>query len=270
MAIMEIEDMEIEAKKKFVLKQPKSYESHVKRTQGLLRQFKKVADEVIYDTLEAHEWIVNKRGEWAKITWQQYCNDIGVHPNTPYRWFQKARLPYTQTRSGSKLAGASSNSLAERQTKAEVKEDLNIVVKAIETAEVSEKDLKTIVDTVAQVVEKQKVSPRVLFQANKVFARSATKIYGPPKIRKESDIKIMVDLFHRFLDRLDKVTGTGPEKMSQDDRLTMNSEFKLMVPRFLRLLDWMGIDLQELVTNYVNRYKEVGHEKQDAKRLVGD
>jgi hypothetical protein len=50
----------------------------------------------------------------------------------------------------------------------------------------------------------------------------------------------------------------------------MDQEFKLMVPRLLRLLDWMGIDLQSIVTNYVNHFKEVQHDKQNAKGLLGN
>lgn len=268
-------EFEIEVKKTPVVGNPTDYKPQVEQTKELIETTKKSAEICAKDTFLAHEWIVTKQGDWAKITWKQYCKDIGVDPNTPYRWFKKAGWEYTRTRRLDLLAPASKPKALPlpKETEPELMPDIENIISEVAEKGIAEKDLKKLVDTIADNIEGPTASA-VLFHASRQYAKSSRFKIGKLKKVEDSQVVKMVNSFHTFLDRLEAVRGAGTKAMDKYDRETMDQEFKLMVPRALRLFDWMGIELEPILTNYVNRYKEVGHEKgnekPDVKRLVGD
>jgi hypothetical protein len=216
--------------------------------------------------------IIRKRAKDEKISLRKMITRTSEEIDVPEKTIKEWVWPRKKSArkiTGTPKAESDKRERKEVQTPAETKIKLSDVQEAIRNDEISDDDLKVVVDTVAEAVEKGEVSPRVLSKSKATFKATA-KSYGSPKNKKYSDIVKMVNLFHKFLGKLDAVRGAGAENISKADRDTMDHEFKLMVPRLLRLLDWMDIDLQALVTNYVNLYKEVKHENQDVKRLVGD
>ena len=263
-------EFDIDIKAKFILVKPTAYESQVDHTKALIETTKKRVKDCAYDVWLAHEWIVTKQGEWAKISWKQYCKDIGIDRKTPLNWFQKAGIEYTKTRQ--KPTEEPSSVIEKpmvRETEPEVKERLEEVISDIkESKEIFQDDLKELVDTIADSLEGPKASA-VLGHASRVYKESGQR-YGPPKVNTDSEVRKMTNAFHKFLNLLEKVKNAGHKNLSEKDKNTMDHEFKLMVPRALRLFDWMGIDLQPLVTQYVNRYKEVDHVQPNTERLVGD
>jgi hypothetical protein len=196
---------------------------------------------------------------------ETFYNKIGVTIK-----FSTIRQKYYRAKKDKEIVtNVTSDKPARKHTKPEAKIQLNSLKKAVKTDKVSDDDIKDIMDTVADQVEQGKVSPRVLSKSKTTFKKAA-RDYGPPRVNRDSDIIKMVNSFHSFLDKLDVVRGKGTAGISKADRKTMDQEFKLMVPRLLRLLDWMGIDLQALLTNYVNHFKEGRHVKQDTKGLLSD
>ena len=162
--------------------------------------------------------------------------------------------------------------LLPQETDPEIKEVLKEAIKVIQenAADIWTDDLTELVNTVVDNVDDRKAAS-VLFWASKRYAKIGPLTNRKPKVpRVKSDVEKMVNMFHSFLRLLEKVRHEGHKNLSQRDRRMMDQEFRLMVPRALRLFDWMGIDLQNIVTNYVNRIKEVSHVQQDTERLVGD
>lgn len=157
------------------------------------------------------------------------------------------------------------------ETAPEIKEVLEKAAEIIQEKkdEIWQDDLKELVDTVADNVKGSEASV-VLSRASSVYAQSYSQNIRPKIPRQKSDVEKMVNTFHSFLRQLEKVKASGHRNLSENDRRMMSEEFKLMVPKALRLFDWMGIDLQRIVTNYVNRFKEVDHVQPNTERLVGD
>lgn len=122
----------------------------------------KVAD-IINEFWIAHEVIVNKRGrKFKEWTWERFCKEAGYAETTPVRWFQKYELPYTDKgRTLPKLQDANASSITFNDREKITRFKMRDAVQTIKTEKVSDDDLKTIVDAIADKVAKKEVEVRV-------------------------------------------------------------------------------------------------------------
>ena len=174
--------------------------------------------------------IIRKRAKDENISLSKMITKTSEEINIPEKTIEKWVWPKKKDAHESAPKNGGASNALRKHTKPQVKIQLNDTIVAIDKGQVSDDDLKSVIDKVAEKVEKGEASARVLSKSKTTFKKSG-RTYSPAKTKQESEIIKMVNLFHKFLDKLDAVRGKGAVNISKADRETKDQEFKLMVPR---------------------------------------
>jgi len=127
---------------------PEQAIARIQRTSRRIERLKPAVEDIIMDFWIAHEMIVNKKVQgW---TWGRFCEECGYSHIAPYRWFEKYGLSYTRSfgavgnrnRNKSLKFFNDSEPTPPPTTKPEVKEKLKEINKAIESGEITNRDLE--------------------------------------------------------------------------------------------------------------------------------
>jgi hypothetical protein len=81
---------------------------------------------------------------------------------------------------------------------------------------------------------------------------------GRPRIeRPNPEVERMVDKLHNFINELDQIRARGSQNLNKADHRIFDQEFKYLIPRLLRILTEMGIDIEAIMKNYVNKLRRI-------------
>ena len=110
-----------------------------------IERLKPKVEDVIMLFWVAHEKIINKHPDWTEWTWGRFCEECGYSDRTPINWFNKYGLAFT--RSFSAVGNRSPKNLGDdnppkKQTKPNIKLQLDQAVQAIKEEQISDDDLK--------------------------------------------------------------------------------------------------------------------------------
>ncbi len=119
-------------------------------------------EDIVVEFWIAHEKIVNK--EIKGWTWTRFCREAGYSHVTPYNWFNKYGISYTQISKGGRrlIKNFISDNPLKKQTKPETKFKLEETAKIIKEEPVSDDDLKKVGDALASKIKKGEAAPRVV------------------------------------------------------------------------------------------------------------
>lgn len=241
---------------------PKTWdpESSVNQIKKLTAVVKRKVETIVLEFWIAHEMIVLKKIEgW---TWGRFCKEAGYHPTTPYNWFEKYGLTYTRSDHPRALGKSNGPNPLKKQTKPEVKIQLEEVAQKLKAGEVTDNDAKIIGDAIADAIKKKTVAPRV-----------GTKIATAVKKSLKADHKTEVKPIDNF-ERLSKHAMALQEGLQfwADETMKPESEDEMIASKVVRHASLsiitnyarLGIDVQNIHETF---YK--GDNENENERIQG-
>ncbi len=168
------------------------YNQSVSRCKNLYSVMRHGGTKLIVELLHAHEMLVKK--EIPGKTWGGYCEELGISTRTIINWFNKYHLTFTQIsgpKEEPKFLG--SDKPLRTKTKPEVKIKLKEVKEKIRDNEVSDKDIKEVMDTVADKIGKIKPETEEDFE-DALIIRAALPIIITHASRLGIDINKVLEL----------------------------------------------------------------------------
>lgn len=154
----------------------------------------------------------------------------------------QARMIYRRRKPGTPVPVSKP---VKKQTKEKVKIPLTVIAEAIKNDDISDVDLKPILDEVSMKVAAGKISTKVTARlAGAHDTKSKSK--KPPRNKpKKSLVEKVTEAFTTMQYNLESVLGKGKQSVTKGERKMLTTAFMHGLPNFLRTLIWMGIDIDE-------------------------
>ncbi len=239
-------------------------EEAVKRIKKNTSIAKPAVEDIVLDFWIAHEKIVKK--EVIGWTWGKFCKEAGYAYQTPYNWFEKYQLPITKSDMAAESRKVKKFTLdkpLKKQTKPEVKKQLDNVSQAIEKGEVSNEDSKQVAKSLGKAISESVVPP----QTGTAVERAIDK---HRKIKKKGDDTAKKSTLETIASRLNSAandlmgyldSGLQPEAGDKNHMLAIRSNAPLLIMCFIQ----MGVNIDEIVATATGRRKEISYETTNQK-----
>lgn len=157
-----------------------------------------------------------------------------------------------------------------KRTKEKAKIPLAVITEAIKNDDISDADLKPVLDQVSMKVAAGTISTKVttrLAGAHDIIAKKNKPVRNKPK---KSLIEKVTEAFTTMQYNLESVLGKGKQSITKGDRKMLTTAFMHGLPNFLRTLIWMGIDIDEASKRAKRQHQkelENGKSRKDHPRL---
>jgi len=214
-----------------------------------VQKLKPAVEDIIMEFWIAHEMIVNKKVKgW---TWGRFCEQCGYSDRTPINWFQKYGLSYTKTSQGGLRPTKNLVTESSPTTKPETKEKLKEINQAIESGEITNRDLE---DT-RRALNKTGHNP----EKRKEFVDQLPK---KSRLRRLNDrlVGVLEELHHYADGNIDPERG---------DEVWIKA-IKMKGPGFIWQFHKLGVDLNRVYQTLINPGKEISYESEREKREKWD
>lgn len=234
----------------------------IRKKSNRIQRLKPAVEDIIMEFWIAHEMIVNKKVQgW---TWGRFCEEAGYSDRTPINWFLKYGMSYTRSDRAAvarqikpKKLGLNPDPAEEPEEKPtsnpppapkpELKETLKEINKAIESGEISAKDL----EGTRKAINKRGADPE---RQEDVKKQIPTK----SRIRKLNDkMNAIADEFQYLAE--------GNLEPERGDEVWIKA-IKMKGPSFIWMFHKMGVDLNQVYSTLINPGKELGYESERKER----
>ena len=236
-------------------------EEAVKRIKKNTSIAKPAVEDIVLDFWIAHEKIVRK--EVTGWTWGKFCEDAGYAYQTPYIWFEKYQLRITKIGGRKPIKKLIEDKPLKKQTKPEVKKQLDNVSQAIEKGEVSNEDSKQVAKSLGKAISESVVP----LQTGTAVERAIDK---HRKIKKKGGDTAKKSTLETIASRLNSAandlmgyldSGLQPEAGDKNHMLAIRSNAPLLIMCFIK----MGVNIDEIVATATGRRKEISYETTNQK-----
>jgi hypothetical protein len=235
---------------------PEQAIARIQRTSRRIERLKPAVEDIIMDFWIAHEMIVNKKVQgW---TWGRFCEECGYYHNTPLNWFRKYGLSFTKDPRGREpvlneksFKTLNSEPTPPPTTRPEVKEKLKEINKAIESGEITSRDL----EGTRKAIDKRGVDKQ---------RQKEVKDQLPKKTR----IRLLNDKMASIADEL-QYLAEGAIEPERGDEIWIKA-IKMKAPSFIWMFHKMGVDLNQVYSTLINPGKELGYASKRKEREERD
>ena len=155
-----------------------------------------------------------------------------------------------------------SNKTLKKHTKPEINVHLDAFKEAIQSDDISDKDLKSVFDTASEKVALGRISTKATASIAAAHKLKAKKNNPQPQKPKKSLVERVTNAFHFVATHMDAIMGKGPKKLTVKERRMFDTEVRRLLPYFLRTLLHMGVDLDNVIKEAIADYRK---ELQDGK-----
>jgi hypothetical protein len=191
------------------------------------------------------------------VTWGRFCEECGYSHITPYRWFEKYGLSYTRSfgavgnrnRNKSLKFFNDSEPTPPPTTKPEIKETLKVINKAIESGEITSRDL----EGTRKAIDKRGVDKQ---------RQKEVKDQLPKKTR----IRLLNDKMASIADEL-QYLAEGTIEPEEGDHIWIKA-IKMKAPSFIWMFHKMGVDLNQVYSTLINPGHTLDNQTDDEGEII--